>query len=46
MGHYNPNNPNGQRNAITRIGLLAFRSKNGDKATIELIKKIGEPPRG
>jgi hypothetical protein len=42
MSHYDPNNPEGQRNALFRAGVLAYRSKHGDKKTSLLVGKLGE----
>jgi hypothetical protein len=42
MNHYDPNNPEGQRNAATRAGVLAYRAKQGDEKTLTLIRKIGQ----
>ena len=44
INHYNKNNPHGQRNAATRAGVLAYRSKHGDERALELLKKLGRPP--
>ena len=33
ISHYDPNNPEGQRNAATRAGVLAYRAKHGDEKT-------------
>jgi hypothetical protein len=40
IGHFDPNNPEGQRNAVTRAGLLAYRKKHGDKKWLTLYKKL------
>ena len=37
--HYDPNHPDGQRDAVYRTGLLAFRARHGDNAVLELMKK-------
>jgi len=42
MSHCDPNNPEGQRNALFRAGVLAYRSKHGDKKTLLLVGKLGE----
>ena len=44
INHYNKNNPHGQRNAVTRAGVLAYRSKHGDEQALELLRKLGKPP--
>ena len=36
--HYDPNDPEGPKNTVTRIGLLAYRAQHGDEKTIELMK--------
>ena len=41
IGHFDPNNPEGQRNAIVRTGLLAYRRKHGDKKWLDLAKRMG-----
>lgn len=38
--HYDPDNPQGQRNAVIRIGILAYRTKHGDEKAIELAEKL------
>ncbi|MFX1367154.1 MAG: DUF3795 domain-containing protein [Promethearchaeota archaeon] len=38
--HYDPDNPQGQRNAVIRLGILAYRTKHGDEKAIELAKKL------
>jgi hypothetical protein len=43
INQYDPNNPEGQRNAITRAGILAYRTKHGDKKTSALLNKLGKP---
>jgi len=45
IGHFDPNNPDGQRNAIVRAGILAYRIRHGDGKTLTLIGKLGKPPR-
>jgi len=40
--HFDPNNPEGQRNAVTRAGLLAYRKKHGDKKWLNLVTKLEE----
>ena len=44
INHYNKNNPHGQRNAVTRAGVLAYLSKHGDEQALELLRKLGKPP--
>jgi hypothetical protein len=43
MNHYDPSNPEGQRNAATRAGILAYRAKHGDEKTSILLNKLEEP---
>ncbi|MFW9845835.1 MAG: DUF3795 domain-containing protein [Candidatus Thorarchaeota archaeon] len=38
--HFDPSNPNGQRNAVMRTGVLAYWAKYGEDKTIELVKRI------
>jgi hypothetical protein len=38
--HYDPENPLGQRNAIIRTGVLAYRARHDDAKAIELVKKL------
>jgi hypothetical protein len=38
--HFDPGNPLGQRNAVVRIGVLAYRVKHGDEKAIELVEKL------
>jgi len=45
VNHYDPNNPEGQRNAAVRAGVLAYRAKHGDEKTLALIQKLGKPRR-
>jgi len=40
--HFDPNNPEGQRNAVVRVGLLAYRKKHGDKKWLNLVTKLEE----
>jgi hypothetical protein len=40
IGHYDPNNPEGQRNAVVRAGVLSYRAKHGDQKTSILLNKI------
>jgi len=45
VGHCDPNNPQGQRNAVVRVGALAYRAKYGDEKTLVLWNKLGRPRR-
>jgi hypothetical protein len=38
--HYDPDNPEGQRNAVVRTGILAYRARHGDDKALELFRKI------
>lgn len=38
-GHYDPDNPEGQRNAVVRMGVLAYRRQHGDRKALALLKK-------
>ena len=40
VDQYDPNNPDGQKDALFRAGILAFRTKHGDKKAVELIRKL------
>ncbi|MFQ5831356.1 MAG: DUF3795 domain-containing protein [Candidatus Thorarchaeota archaeon] len=40
IGHYDPDNPEGQRNAAVRAGVLAYLVRHGDDKALELYKKI------
>lgn len=40
INHYEEALPEGQKNAIFRAGLLAYRSKHGDVKTVELLKSL------
>jgi hypothetical protein len=40
-----PNNPAGQKNAVIRIGVCAYRARHSDIKTVELLQKIGKPSR-
>ncbi|MFX0108043.1 MAG: DUF3795 domain-containing protein [Candidatus Hodarchaeota archaeon] len=40
VAHFDPDNPSGQRNAIVRTGLLAYRTKHGEDKAIKLRKKL------
>jgi len=41
VSHYDPSHPEGQRNALFRTGILAYRAKNGDGKTLTLVRKLG-----
>jgi len=43
VNHYDPNNPEGQRNTMTRAGLLSYRAKHGDDEAAKLLIKLGKP---
>lgn len=45
MNHYDPNNPEGQRNAIVRAGALSYRAKYNDEKAAMLLHKLGKPRR-
>ena len=45
ISHYDPNNPEGQRNAVVRAGVLSYRAKHGDKKTSLLLNKLEKPSR-
>jgi hypothetical protein len=38
--HFDPDNPLGQRNAVVRIGVQAYRTKHGERAALELVEKL------
>ncbi|NHJ14042.1 MAG: DUF3795 domain-containing protein [Candidatus Thorarchaeota archaeon] len=40
VSHYDPDNPQGPRNAVIRTGILAYRAKHGDDKAIELVQKL------
>jgi hypothetical protein len=40
VGYYNPDNPEGQKNAVLRTGILAYRARHGDSAAITLLKRV------
>jgi len=42
IGHFDQENPEGQRNAVVRTGLLAYRKKHGNKKWLDLYKKLRE----
>ena len=39
IGYFDPKNPGGQRNAVVRTGLLAYRKKHGNRKWLDLVKK-------
>ena len=39
VSQFDPNDPEGQRGAVYRVGLLAYRARHGDGKTLELMKK-------
>jgi hypothetical protein len=43
VNHYDPNNSEGQRNAISRAGVLSYRAKHGDEKAAILLRKLGKP---
>jgi hypothetical protein len=45
INHFDPNNPEGQRNAVTRAGVLAYRAKHRDEKTSVLLNKIEKSHR-
>jgi hypothetical protein len=45
INHFDPNNPEGQRNAVTRAGVLAYRAKHRDEKTSALLNKIEKSHR-
>lgn len=45
VNDYDPNNPEGQRNAISRVGVLSYRAKHGDEKATKLLGKLGKPSR-
>jgi len=40
VGHFDPSNPKGQRNAVMRTGVLAYWAKHSDDETIQLVKRV------
>jgi hypothetical protein len=40
IDQYDPNNSEGPRNAVTRAGILAYRSKHGDQKTLALMHRV------
>ncbi|MFW9920726.1 MAG: DUF3795 domain-containing protein [Candidatus Thorarchaeota archaeon] len=38
--HFDPDNAVGQRNAVVRIGVQAYRAKHGDDKALELVEKL------
>jgi hypothetical protein len=45
VNHYDPTNPEGQRNAIFRVGVSSYRAKHDDEKAAILLGKLGKPPR-
>ena len=43
INQFDPNNPEGQRNAVFRAGILAYRVRHGDEKALTLIEKLGKP---
>jgi hypothetical protein len=39
VNQFDPNNPEGQRNAVYRAGIEAYRARHGDEKAAELIRK-------
>jgi len=39
VGHFDPANPEGQRNAVYRVGVLAYRGRHGEEKALDLIRK-------
>jgi hypothetical protein len=39
---FDPNDPEGQRSAVYRAGIEAYRARHGDEKAIELIKKTSK----
>ena len=42
MNQYDPNDPEGQRSAVYRVGIEAYRAKHGDEKAAKLIKKTSK----
>jgi hypothetical protein len=42
IDQYDPGNPEGQRNALFRAGVLAYRSRHGEEKTLLLLNKLRE----
>lgn len=40
VDQYDPNNPDGQKDAIVRAGILAYRAKHGDSKAVDLLRKV------
>jgi len=40
INQYDPGNPEGQRDAVFRAGLLAYRARHGDANTLKLLRKL------
>ncbi len=45
IGYFDPDNPEGQRNAVVRTGLLAYRKKHGSRKWLDLVKKTPKARR-
>jgi hypothetical protein len=45
VNHYDPNNPEGQRNAVCRIGVLSYRTRHGNEKAAALLSKLRKPRR-
>jgi len=43
VDHYEESAPDGQRAAVHRAGVLAYRARHGDEKTLMLLKKLREP---
>lgn len=44
VGHFDPDNPNGQQNAVIRSGILAYRAKHGEEKALDLLRQVKGPP--
>jgi hypothetical protein len=40
VDQYDPNNPDGQKDAIFRAGILAYRANHDDEQTAALLRKV------
>ena len=40
IDQFDPNNPEGQKDAVFRAGILAYRTKHGDKKAVDLLRKV------
>lgn len=45
VNHFDPNNSEGQRNALLRAGILAYRAKQGEQKAAELAAKVARQVR-